>query len=129
MPSVLVTTAATEGMEVRIGLSREGQAVQVYTMGQWNGQPEIQWKSEPTWGEPLHAEVLKGPGRAQGEDPVEVSRAEKEKEKRQREAAAEEPDKLGDRRDRKDMLQRWALRLRGKASMWQNVLIENGGAH
>ena len=35
VPSVVVTTAAAEGMEVRIGLSREGQAVQVNTMGHW----------------------------------------------------------------------------------------------
>ena len=35
---------------------------------------------------------------------------------------------LGDGRDRKDMLQRWAQRLRGKATAWQNVLIENGEA-
>ena len=35
---------------------------------------------------------------------------------------------LGDERDRKDMLQRWAQRLRGKASPWQNVLKENGEA-
>ena len=33
VPNVVVTTAAAAGMEVRIGLGREGQAVQVYTMG------------------------------------------------------------------------------------------------
>ena len=33
-----------------------------------------------------------------------------------------------DGRDRKNMLQRWAQRLRGKASSCQNVLIENGEA-
>ena len=42
LSKVVVTTAAAEGMEVRIGLSREGQAVQVYTMGHWEGQPVIQ---------------------------------------------------------------------------------------
>ena len=31
-PNIVVTTAAAEGMQVRIWLSREGQAVQVYTM-------------------------------------------------------------------------------------------------
>ena len=35
---------------------------------------------------------------------------------------------LGDGRGKRDMLQRWAQRLRGKASAWQNVLIENGEA-
>ena len=35
---------------------------------------------------------------------------------------------LGDGRERKDMLQKWAQRLRGKATAWQNVLIENGEA-
>ena len=33
VPNVVVTAAAAAGMEVRIGLGREGQAVQVYTMG------------------------------------------------------------------------------------------------
>ena len=33
VPNVVVTTAAAADMEVRIGLGREGQAVQVYTMG------------------------------------------------------------------------------------------------
>ena len=125
VPHVVVTTAAAEGMEVRIGLSRDGQAVQVYTMGQWEGEPEIQWKAEPTWGEPLHAEIHKGPGRTEGEGAAELVRAEQEEEKRQKEAAAEGLDMLGDSRDRKDMLQRWAQRLRGKASPWYNVLIEN----
>ena len=32
-PNIVDTTAAAESMEVPIGLSREGQAVQVYTMG------------------------------------------------------------------------------------------------
>ena len=32
IPSVVVTTAVAEGMEVRIGRSWEGQAVQVYNM-------------------------------------------------------------------------------------------------
>ena len=40
--NVVVTTAAAAGMEVRIGLSREGQAVQAYTMGHSEGQPVIQ---------------------------------------------------------------------------------------
>ena len=35
---------------------------------------------------------------------------------------------LGDGRDRKDMLQKWAQRLRGKATAWQNFLIDNGEA-
>ena len=48
VPKVLVTAAAAEGIEVRIGLSRKGQVVQLYTMGHWDGQPEIQWKSKPT---------------------------------------------------------------------------------
>ena len=128
VPSVTVTTAAAEGLEVRIGLSREGQAVQVYTMGHWDGQPEIHWKSESTSGEPLHAEVLKGAGRTEGEDATELSRAEQEKEKRQQEAAAEGLDILGDGRDRKDMLLRWAQRLREEASPWQNVTVEIGEA-
>ena len=33
VPNVVVTTAAAEGMEVLVRLSREGQAVQVYSMG------------------------------------------------------------------------------------------------
>ena len=102
--------------------------MQVYTMGHWDGQPEIEWKSEPKRGEPIHAEVLRGPGRAEGEDAAELSRAEQDKEKRQPEAAAKGLDVLGDRRDRKDMLQKWAERLRGKASPWQNVSKENGVA-
>ena len=43
VPNVVVTAAAAAGMEVRIGLGRGGQAVQVYTMGHWEGQPAIQW--------------------------------------------------------------------------------------
>ena len=39
--SVVVGRAASEGTGLRIGLCREGQAVQVYTMGHWDGQPEI----------------------------------------------------------------------------------------
>ena len=42
MPNVLVTTAEAEGMEIRIGLHREGQAVRVCTMGRWDGQRGIQ---------------------------------------------------------------------------------------
>ena len=126
VPNVVVTRAAAEGMEVRMGLSREGQAVQVYTMGHCDRQPEIEWRSEPTWGEPLHTEVPRGPRRAQGEDAAELRRAEQEKKKRQREATAEDLVILGNGRDRKDMPQKWAQRLRGKASPWQNVLIDNG---
>ena len=48
VPNVVVTTAAAEGVEVRIGLSREGQAVQVYIMGHWEGQLVTQWTVEPT---------------------------------------------------------------------------------
>ena len=48
VPNVVITTGAAAGIEVRIGLSPEGQAVQVYTMGHWKGQPEIQWTSERT---------------------------------------------------------------------------------
>ena len=125
VPNVVVTTAAAEGMEVRIGLSREGQAAQVYTMGHWEGQPVIQSMAEPTWRELLHAEVHVGRRKADGEDAAELGRAEQENEKRQKEAAAEGLDMLGDGRDRKDMLQRWAQRLRGKASTWQNVFIQN----
>ena len=69
-----------------------------------------------------------GGGRADGENAAELGRAEQEKEKRQKEAAAEGLDMLGDGRDRKDMLQKWGQRLRGKATAWQNVLIENGEA-
>ena len=69
--NVVVTTAAAEGIEVCIGRIREGQAVQVYTMGHCDGQPEIHWKSETMFGQPLHAEVLRGPGRAEGEDAAE----------------------------------------------------------
>ena len=129
VPNVVVTTAAAEYTEVRIGLSREGRAVQVYTMGHWEGQPVIQWMAEPTWREPLHTEVHVGRGKSGGEDAAELGRAEQEKEKRRKEAAAEGLDMFGDGRDRKDMLQRWAQRLRGKASTWQNVLIENEEAH
>ena len=59
---------------------------------------------------------------------MELGRAEQEKEKRHKEAAAEGLNMLGDGRNKKDMLQRWAQRLRRKASSWQNVLIENGEA-
>ena len=54
-----------------------------------------------------------GRGKADGTDAAGLDRAEKEKEKRQKEAAAEGLDMLGDGRDRKDMLQKWAQRLRG----------------
>ena len=128
VPNVVVTAAAVAGMEGRIGLGREGQAVQVYTMGHWEGQPAIQWMAEPTWREPLHPEGQAGRGKADGADAAELDRAEKEKEKRQKEAAAEGLDMLGDGRDRKDMLQKWAQRLRGKATACQNVLIDNGEA-
>ena len=70
--------------------------MKVHTMGHWDGQPEIQRKVEPTWGKPLHAGVLRGPGRAEGEDAAELSRAEQEKGKRQQEAAAKGLDILGD---------------------------------
>ena len=116
VPNVVVTTLAAEGMEVRIGLSREGQAVQVYTMGHWEEQLVIQWTAEPTWREPLHAEVHVEQGKEVGEDAAEMVRAEQGKEKHQKEAAAEGLDMLGDGRDRKDMLHRCAQRLRGKAS-------------
>ena len=115
-------------MEVRTGLGREGQAVQVYTMGHWEGQPAIQWMAEPVWREPLHPEGQVGRGKADGADAAELDRAEREKEKRQKEAAAEGLDMVGDGRDRKDMLQKWAQRLRGKATAGQIVLIENGEA-
>ena len=126
VPNVMVTAAAAAGMEVRIGLGREGQAVQVYTMGHWEGQPAIHWMAEPTWGEPLHPKGQVGRGKADGADAAELDRAKKEKEKRQKEAAAGGLDMPGDSRDRKDMLQKWAQRLRGKAMASQNVLIENG---
>ena len=116
--NVVITTAAAKGMEVHMGLSREGQAM----------QPVVQWTAEPTWRQPLNAEVPVGRGKADGEDTAEVSRVEQEKQKRQKEAAAEGLDMLGDGKHRKDMLQRWAQRLRGKASLWENVLIENGEA-
>ena len=126
MPNVVVTAAAAAGLEVRIGLSRDGQAVQVYTIGHWEGQPEIQWTAEPTWRKPLHSEGKVGRGRADGKDAAKLETAEEEKERRQKEAAAEGLDMLGDGRDRKDILQKWAQRLRGKATAGQNVLIENG---
>ena len=128
VPKVVITTAAAAGMEVRIGLSREGQAVQVYTVGHWEGQPEIQWTAEPTWREPLHSEGQVGRGRADGEIAAEQGRAEQENKKCRKEAAAEGLDMLGDGRDREDMLQKWAQRLRGKATAWQNVLRDNGDA-
>ena len=84
--------------------------------------------AEPTWREQLHPEGQVGRGKADGTDAAEPDRAEKEKEKSQKEAAAEGLDMLGDGRDRKDMLQKWAQRLRGKATAWQSVLIENGEA-
>ena len=98
------------------------------SMGHWEGQPAIQWMAEPAWREPLHPEGQVGRGKADGADAAELDRAEKEEEKRQKEAAAEGLDMLGDGRDRKDMLQKWAQGLRGKATAGQNVLIENGGA-
>ena len=128
VPNVVVTAAAAAGMEVRIGLGRGEQAVQVYTMGHWEGQPEIQWMAGPTWREPLHPKGQVGRGKADGTDAAELDRAEKEKEKRQKEAAAEGLDMPGDGRDRKDMLQKCTQRLKGKATAWQNVLIENGEA-
>ena len=128
VPNIVVTASAAAGMEVWIGIGREGQAVQVYTMGHWKGQPHFQWMVEPTWREPLHPEGQAGRGKADGTDAAELDRAEKEKEKRKKEAAVEGLDMLGDGRDRKDMLQKWAQRLRGRATAWQNVLIENGEA-
>ena len=71
------------------------------------------------------AEIHIGPGRTEGKDAAELVRTEQEKEKRQKEAAAEGHDMLGDGRDRKNMLRRCRQRLRGKASPWQNVLIQN----
>ena len=125
VPNVVVTTAAAAGMEVRIGLSWEGQAIQVYTMGHWEGRLIVQWTAEPACREPLHAEGQVGRGRAVGEDTAELGRAEHEKEKRHKGAATEGLDVLGDGRDRREMLRKWAQRLRGKATAWQNVLIEN----
>ena len=97
IPNVVVATAAAAGMEVRIGLSREAQAVQVYTMGHCEGRPAIQWMAEPTWREPLHPEGQVGRGRADGADTAELDRAEKEKEKHQKEAAAERVGHAGGR--------------------------------
>ena len=128
VPNVVVTPAAAAGMEVRIGLSPEGQAVQVYTMGHWEGQPEIQWTAEPTWKEPLQSEGKVGTRRADGKDAAELVIAEKKKEKRQKEAVAEGLNMLGDGGDRKNMVEKWAQDVRGKATEWQNVLIENGAA-
>ena len=53
-------------------------------MGHWEGQPVIQWTTEPTWREPLHAEVHVGRRMADWEDPAELGRAEQENEKRQK---------------------------------------------
>ena len=106
VPNVVITTAAAAGMEVWIGLSWEGQAVQVYTMGHWEGQPEIHWTAELTWRELLHSKGKVGRGRADLEDAAQLGRAEQEKEKRQKEAAVEGLDMLGDGRDREDMLQK-----------------------
>ena len=64
VPNVVVTTAAAE-----------------------SSGSQSQWKSEPRSGEPLHAEVLRGPGRAEVEDGAELSTAQHEKENQQREAA------------------------------------------
>ena len=128
VPNVGVTAAAAAGMEVRIGLGREGQAVQVYSMGPWEGQRAIQSMAEPTWRELLHSEGQVGRGKADGADAAELDRAEKEKEKRQKEAAVEGLDMLGDGGDRKDMVQKWAQRLKGKVRTSENVLIENGEA-
>ena len=122
VPNVVVTAAAAAGMEVRIGLNREGQAVKVYTMGHWEGQPEVQWTAEPRWRELLHSKGEVGRGRADGQNSAELDRAEKEKERRQKEAAAEGLDMLGNGRDRKDMLQKWAQRLRGEGNSMAECL-------
>ena len=82
--------------------------------------------AEPPWRELLHPEGQVGIGKADGADAAELDRAANEKEKRQKVAAAEGLDMLRDGRDRHDMLQKWAQRLRGKATASQNVLIENG---
>ena len=100
----------------------------MYTTGHWEGQPAIQWMAEPTWREPLHPEGQVGREKADRADAAELERAQKEKEKRQKEAAAEGLDMLGDGRDRMDMVQKWAQRLRGKATACQNVLIDDGQA-
>ena len=123
VPNAAVTTAAADGIEVGIGLSQESQTVQLYSLGHWERQPVIHWTAGSAWREPLHAEVHKGQGKMDEEDAAELGRAQQEKEKRQKEAAAEGLDMLGDRKGRKNMLQRWAQRLIGKASSWQNVLI------
>ena len=75
---VLIPNAAA-GMEVRIGLGQEGQAVQVYTMGHWEGQPAIQLMAEHVWREPLHPEGQVGRGKADGADAAELDRAEKKR--------------------------------------------------
>ena len=74
--------------------------------------------AEFTWREPLHPEGVVGRGKADGTDAAELDRAEKEKEKRQKEAAAEGLDMLWDSGNGRDMLQKWAQRLRGKATAW-----------
>ena len=86
----------------------------MYTMGHWEGQPVLQWTADSTGREPLHAEGQVGRGRANGEDAAELGRAEQEKEMRQKETAAEGLNMLGDGRDRNNMLQKWAQRLRGR---------------
>ena len=82
VPNVVVTTAAAAGMEDRIGLSREGQAVQVYSMGHWEGQPQIQWMAEPTWREPLHSEGKVGRGKADGTEQRKKMRSTRRRQRR-----------------------------------------------
>ena len=126
VPNIVVTKAATDGMKVHIALSGEALAMQVYTVGHWDGQLEIQCKLRPRCGEPLHTGVLKRPGRTGNGDTLELHRADKENEKCKRDTATEELDIPGTGREAKDMLQQRAQRLRGKATPWYNVLIQTG---
>ena len=118
---MVVTRAVTTGMEVRIG----GASVLHGLLGR---------ATSNTVEARAHVERAVAQQSEQGKrhdekgGAAELHRADKEKEKREREAAAEEIDVLGTGRDRKDMVRKWAQRLRGKPSLWNSVLVENGEA-
>ena len=125
VPDIVVTKAATDGMQVRMELTSEGEVVQLYTIGNWDRQPGIQWKSDPTWGESPQSGMLKGPASTEKGDTWELHRADLENEKQRRDTATEKLNILGTGRDRNVMLRQWAQRLNAKATPRHNVLIDN----
>ena len=61
VPNIMVTNAATDGMEVRVWLTREVEGMQVHSIRHRDGQLVILLKSKPTLSKPLHGSLRNQP--------------------------------------------------------------------